>query len=148
MVFLLSRSGQMQLLREQPQLIPNAVEESLRFEAPVQFLIRIAMEDMEFHGVNVKKHQIMTICYGAANRDPAANDHPHEFDIRRSRINHVAFGYGIHLCLGAELARLEARMAMEILLDKYQNLTVKSAIPKWEPNHFIRGLEELIVEVS
>ena len=124
------------------------MEESLRFEAPVQFLIRVAMEDMEFHGAKVKKHQTMSICYAAANRDPAANVQPHEFDIRRTKVNHVAFGYGIHLCLGAELARLEARLAMEMLFDKYQNLSVKSTTPKWEPSYFVRGLDELIVKVS
>ncbi len=148
MVFLLSRHSQMHLLREQPQLIPNAVEESLRFEAPVQFLIRVVMENMEFHGARMKKHQIVTICYAAANRDPAVNEHPHEFDIKREKINHVAFGYGVHLCLGAELARLEARLVMEMLLDRYRNLSVKSETPKWEPNYFVRGLEELIVNVS
>ncbi|HIG39836.1 MAG TPA: cytochrome P450 [Gammaproteobacteria bacterium] len=125
----------------------NAVEESLRFESPVQFLIRIAMEDMKFYGTSIKKHQTVTICYAAANRDPGANNRPDEFDITRKKISHVLFGHGIHLCLGAELARLEARLAIETLLEQYPNLSVKSAIPKWEPNHFVRGLEELIVNV-
>ena len=148
MVLLLSRHDQIHLLREQPQLIANAVEESLRFESPVQFLIRVAMEDMKFYGATVKKHQTVTICYAAANRDPVANERPDdELDITRKRINHVSFGHGIHLCLGAELARLEARLAMEILLEQYPDLSLKSAIPKWEPNRFIRGLEELIVNV-
>ena len=149
MMFLLSgHKDQMQLLREQPQLIPNAVEESLRFESPVQFLLRVAMEDMEFHGAKIKKQQIVTICYAAANRDPAANEHPHEFNITRAKINHVAFGYGIHLCLGAELARLEARLALEMLLERYRSLVAKSDTPKWEPGYFVRGLEELVVNVS
>ena len=149
MVFLLSRhADQMRLLREQPQLIPNAVEESLRFEPPVQFLFRVAMQDMEFHGARIKRHQTVTICYAAANRDPAANERPHEFDITRTKVKHVAFGYGIHLCLGAELARLEARLALEMLLDRYRNLSAKSETPRWEPGYFVRGLEELVVNVS
>lgn len=142
---LLNHPEQWRLLRDDPALLPNAVEEVLRFESPVQHMTRIALEEMDFHGQRIKQHQIAELMIGAANRDPSANTDPDRFDIRRDNVQHVGFGYGIHLCLGAELARLEATTVLEMLLARYPDLTLESATPKWGDSDFVRGLDELIV---
>ncbi len=145
---LLRHPDQMRHLRENPEMSRKAIEETLRFEPPLQFVIRIAMEDMTFHGKRIKKHHTAILVIAAANRDPAANDRPHEFDIRREQINHVAFGHGIHLCLGAELARLEGRLALEMLLDRFPRMALHAETPRWEPGYAVRGLEELVLDVA
>jgi cytochrome P450 len=142
---LLRHPEQLQLLRDNPALVPNAVEEVLRFESPVQHMTRIALEDMDFHGRRIKQSQLASLIIGAANRDPAANGEPDRFDIQREHVQHVGFGHGIHLCLGAELARLEANTVVEMLLDRYPNLKLESETPQWGDSDFVRGLDELIV---
>jgi hypothetical protein len=147
MWLLLTHPDQLQLLRENPDLIPNAVEEVLRFQSPVQHTTRIALEDMEFHGQHIKKHQIINLSIGAANRDPVANEDPDRFDVQRENLQHVGFGYGIHLCLGAELARLEAKTVLEMLLERYPDMSLENPAPAWGDSDFVRGLDELIVSV-
>ena len=144
---LLTHPEQLELLRRSPDLLPNAIEETLRFEPPVQHTTRIALEDIDFHGCAIKQFQTVELIIGAANRDPSANERPNEFDIRRDSIEHVAFGYGPHLCLGAALARLEATTALEMLLARYPNLRLESQVPAWGDSDFMRGLDELIVSV-
>jgi cytochrome P450 len=144
---LLTHPDQLQLLRDDPDLMPNAVEEALRFQSPVQHTTRVALEDMDFHGCKIKKHQLVELMIGAANRDPQANDDPDRFDIRRENVQHVGFGYGIHLCLGAELARLEAKTVLEMLLECYPDLSLETEVPAWGDSDFVRGLDELIVSV-
>ena len=144
---LLTHPRQLQLLRTTPSLIPNAVEEVLRFQSPVQHTTRVALEDMAFHGQKIKKHQLVELIIGSANRDPSANDDPDRFNIERENVQHIGFGYGIHLCLGAELARLEAKTVLEMVLERYPGLSLKSEIPAWGDSDFVRGLDELIVSV-
>ena len=144
---LLSHPDQLALLRSKPSLLPNAVEETLRFEPPVLHTTRIALENVDFHGRTIEQFQTVELVIGAANRDPSANERPNEFDIRRDHPEHVAFGYGPHLCLGAELARLEARTALEMLLARYPRLRLESDAPAWGDSDFMRGLDELIVSV-
>lgn len=144
---LLTHPDQLQLLRDRPELIPNAVEEVLRFQSPVQHTTRVALEDMDFHGCRIKKHQLAELILGAANRDPAANDEPDRFDIERENVRHVGFGHGIHLCLGAELARLEGATVVRMLLERYPNLALETDAPAWGDSDFVRGLDELIVSV-
>jgi len=144
---LLTHPEQLQLLRDDPALIPNAVEEVLRFQSPVQHTTRIALEDMHFHGAKIRKHQIVEVIIGAANRDAAANQDPDRFDVRRGDVKHVGFGHGVHLCLGAELARLEATTVLEMLLERFPDLTLESKVPAWGDSDFVRGLDELIVSV-
>ena len=144
---LLTHPEQLELLRRSPDLLPNAIEETLRFEPPVQHTTRIALEDIDFHGRAIKQFQTVELIIGAANRDPSANERPNEFDICRDSIEHVAFGYGPHLCLGAALARLEATTALEMLLARYPNLRLESEVPAWGDSDFMRGLDELIVSV-
>ena len=140
-----AQQSELEALRANPELMPNAVEEALRFEPPVQHMTRIALEDMDFHGVHIRKHQLCEVYIGSANRDPEANPDPDVFDICRDNIEHVGFGYGIHLCLGAQLARLETQIALTMLLERFPRLTLTGAPPAWGDSTFVRGLDELLL---
>jgi cytochrome P450 len=107
---------QRDLLVEEPGLIPDAVEEGLRFDSPVQAMSRVATADTEIAGTAIPRGAVVTMLMGAANRDPLQFADPDVFDVRRPDKAHVSFGYGIHFCLGAPLARRETRIAFEELL--------------------------------
>ena len=140
---LLQEPEQFEHLKAHPELIPNAIEEMLRYEPPVIATQRFAMEDMEFHGKQLKRGDVILVGIAAGNRDPAANDQPDRFDITREKVNQVSFGYGIHLCIGASLARLEAKVAFEHLLDRFPDMTLADEEPTWVPNPFFRGFDHL-----
>ena len=106
---LLRAPDQLALLRRQPELIGPAVDEFLRFDGPVQITQRVAMEDLDLFGHKVRKGDEILLILGAANRDPAAFTEPHRLDVTRDARKHVAFGGGIHHCLGAALARMEGQ---------------------------------------
>jgi pimeloyl-[acyl-carrier protein] synthase len=147
-LFLLLRSpDQLTLLRNDPSLIANAIEEMLRFEPPVQATRRFALEDIDFHGTQIKKGQLVFLSIAGSNRDPAANDDPDTFDIMRTAPKQISFGYGIHLCIGASLARLEATIAFEEILKRYDHMQLLDDHPTWGENAFFRGLETLNVSV-
>ena len=110
--------AQRRLLADDPSLIPAAVEESLRYDAPIQHLLRVTTRDVELHGEHVPAGTRVMLTYGAANRDEAVFENAETFDVRRPRKRHFAFGEGIHHCLGADLARLEARVALEVLFKR------------------------------
>jgi cytochrome P450 len=110
-------------LREDRSLVETVVEESLRYESPVQRLFRWATRDVEISGVRMSQGDRITIFYGAANRDPRAFSNPDEFRLDRDLRNHVAFGAGIHYCLGAPLARAEARISLNAFLDRLARLS-------------------------
>jgi len=124
----------MQLLLENPEqmakvlgdrdLIRNAVDESRRAESPVQWLQRIVVEDTEIHGVELPKDSVVLIMYGAANRDERTFPEPERFDVERANVvkQQLGFGHGIHMCLGAPLARLEGQVAFEQLLSRLKNI--------------------------
>jgi cytochrome P450 len=114
---------QRQLLVEDPALIPNAIEELLRYEAPSPVQSRYVTRDVEYHGRTVPEGTIMVIINGSANRDERVFPDPDRFDIRRKINHHLTFGYGIHFCLGSHLARLEGRVALEEVLKRF---------PRWE----------------
>jgi cytochrome P450 len=103
-------------VRNNPSLIPGLVEESLRLEPPVAMMLRTAVLDTQVSGVTVHAGDRVALLYGAANRDPAVFERPHEFDIDRAINPHVAFGLGVHRCIGSNLARLQVRIAIEQLL--------------------------------
>src|SRR5215510_12153095 len=109
-------------LREDRSLVETVIEESLRYESPVQRLFRWATRDVEISGVRMSQGDRVTIFYGAANRDPQAFANPDEFRLDRDLRNHVAFGAGIHYCLGAPLARAEARISLNAFLDRFPTL--------------------------
>ncbi|MBM7770492.1 cytochrome P450 [Actinokineospora baliensis] len=133
---------QWERLRADEALIGPAVDEVLRYEAPVQATARIAHEDTEIGGVPVAKDGMVVVLIGAAGRDPAAFDRPDEFDIGRGRTDHLAFSSGAHYCLGAPLARLEAEVALRKLVEWLPELVV-SGTPRWRPTTVIRGLRSL-----
>ncbi|MEX0776870.1 MAG: cytochrome P450 [Phycisphaeraceae bacterium] len=133
---LLNHPEQMRALREDESLIGGAVEEFLRYEAPLQRLGRVAMQDVALRGQAVKQGQTVLLMLGAANRDPAQFPDPDRLDIRRQPNRHVAFGYGVHFCLGAGLARLEAPIAINTMLQRMPNLASQTSRLQWQPGVF------------
>jgi hypothetical protein len=142
---LLLNPGELTKLKADPGLIAALVEETLRFEPPVDITGRIASSEMEVGGCPVKAHQAFTFSLRAANRDPEVFEDPHQFDITRKRRPHVAFGGGAHICIGAPLARLEAQVALLKLFERFPNLRFADpdAPPAWRTLPFFRGLERL-----
>ena len=112
----------MDQLRADLSLLPAAIEEVLRYRSPVQFLVRATASDMVIGGKEIKRGQFVVPSIGSANRDEAQFPEPDVFDIRRAPNRHVAFGHGIHFCIGAPLARLETRIAFEVLLTRFKNI--------------------------
>jgi cytochrome P450 len=109
-------------LHEDSKLIPSAVEEILRFSSPVRGMFRIAVKDTELSGHPIKAGHSLMAWIGSANRDAEKFSEPQKFDIRRKPNPHIAFGHGIHMCLGAPLARLESRVAIELFSEKYRDV--------------------------
>jgi cytochrome P450 len=145
---LLRHPDQLELLRADPTLIRNAIEEFLRFEPPAQFQTRTSLVDMEVQGVAIPANETLFLCLASANRDEARWDRPDQPDITRSDLQHVAFGYGIHHCLGASLARLEANVAVAALVRRLEGLRLAPGdAPRWGGAAAVsqRGLRELPV---
>ncbi len=144
---LLTHPAQLAELRHDRGLLPGAIEEMLRFEPPIQMTVRFVARRTRIDGRLMHPGQMVMISLGAANRDPAAYEQPQQFDIHRAPGRHVAFGYGIHLCLGLALARLEARLAFNALLDRFSGIELIDRAPAWQGNPFFRGLEHLNVRL-
>jgi cytochrome P450 len=144
---LLSHTDQLDRLRADPALIGQAVEEILRFEPPTQGTQRVSSRDLEFHGCPVRPTQVVAVRLDAANRDPDVFPDPHRFDITRKGAAHLSFGGGAHICIGAALARLEARCALSALFDRFPGLSLVNPgePPAWRPTHYFRGLSALPV---
>ncbi|MEV7157126.1 cytochrome P450 [Streptomyces misionensis] len=126
---LLQHPDQMDLLRHHPQLVPDAVEEVLRYDPPIHMISRVAAKDSELNGVLVREGEMVQLMIGAAHHDPDHYAAPHNFDIRR-RASHLSFGLGVHYCLGNALARLEAQVLLTSLLERSARLRI-SASPEW-----------------
>jgi cytochrome P450 len=142
---LLSNPGQLDLLLESPELISGAVEELLRFDSPVQISQRIVTEDMDLAGRKVRAGDEVVLMLGAANRDPGAFTDASTLDITRPDAHrHVAFGGGIHHCLGAALARLEGQVAFAAMVTRLGPLELAGQ-PVRRPTFTLRGLESLPV---
>jgi cytochrome P450 len=124
-----------------PSLIPAAVEEVLRFESPVIGLARTTTRDVDVRGVLIPKGARVQMSYASANRDDRAFVDAHRFDVDRADQRHLAFGHGIHFCLGAALARLEARVALEELLGRFPTYQVLGL--ERLPSAYIRGFASL-----
>ena len=130
-------------LRAQPALVERAVEEFLRIEGPVTATIKVATEDLDWRGARIRCGERVIPFMASANRDPRQFDRPDALDIERRPNRHLAFGYGIHFCLGAPLARLEAQLAFSTLLRRFPRLELLDPEPRWKPQIFMRGLETL-----
>ncbi|KQY51008.1 cytochrome [Nocardioides sp. Root140] len=145
-VALLARHpDQLAALREEPDLWTNAVEEVLRHDSPVQLTLRQAYRDTVVAGVPVPDRTVVLTMIGGANRDPAVFVEPHRFDVRRSNAaEHLAFSSGVHYCLGAGLARLEATVALRALYDRFPDLIVNGT-PTRRPTRVLRGFDRLPV---
>jgi cytochrome P450 len=141
---LVERPALWQQLREERSLVETVVEETLRYESPVQRMLRQTTREVEVSGVQIPEGASVSIFYGAANRDPAAFPHPDEFRLDRDLRTHVAFGAGIHYCLGAPLARAEASITLNTFLDRFPMLTRGIAPPVRQTAGFMMyGFQQL-----
>ena len=137
---LLGHPAERARLAADPALAASAVEELLRFDSPVQLTSRHATDDLEVGGQLVREGETVIAALGAANRDPAQFPDPDRLDLARAPNRHVAFGGGIHFCLGAPLARMEAQIALTALLRRHPDLTPGEAPPTWRDTVTLRGL--------
>ncbi len=142
---LLRHPEQLQQLRADPSLLPTAVEEMLRFESPLQRNPRRATTDFEYAGARLRKGDYVLQMLGAANRDPQVFANPEHFDITRQPNRHLSFAFGIHFCVGAPLARLEAPLAIGTVLRRLPNLRLAAETIEWETHGLLRGLSTLPV---
>ena len=144
---LLKHPDQLRKLRGNPDLLDSAINELLRYDSPVQLDGRLVHSDVDVAGHRIRAGQRILCAIGAANRDPSAFAEPEKLDIERSESSHIAFGRGIHHCLGAPLAMLEARAAFSALLDRFSHIELVSD-PVYRKQVVLRGVEELWVEVE
>jgi cytochrome P450 len=134
-------------LIEDPGLIPNAVEETLRFQPTGLHLARYVLRDVEYYGTTVPAGSAILLLVGSANRDERRHADPDRYDVRRDLGAHLTFGYGLHFCLGASLARLEGRVALDEVLQRFPNWEVDDANVVVASTSTVRGFESLPVFV-
>jgi len=144
LLVLLRHPGQMSKLRQNPALIAPAVEECLRYDGPIQRISRVVTADFELRGKRLRRGQRIWAMPGAANRDPQQFSEPDRFDILRRNNSHVAFGYGVHHCLGAPLARIEGQIAFQALL-RLPELQLENPAPEWQEGVSLRTPKSLPV---
>ena len=147
-LLLIENPGELAKLRADPELVGGLVEETLRYLTPTNNMWRLARRDAEIGGVPVKAGELILLRYGSGNRDAAHFDDPDRFDIARADPrSHLAFGAGIHTCIGASLARKEMAVAFPILLDRLRNLRFQEGAGRlrYNPNILLRGVLELHV---
>jgi hypothetical protein len=139
MLALLRFPDERKRLSENPDLIGSAVDEFLRFDGPIMLTDRCVKADCEIGGKRIRAGQMVAVVLAAANRDPARFDDPDRLDIARSDNQHLAFGHGNHFCLGSQLAKLEAEIAIGSLLRRFPDLTGAPEPPDWRRSMIIRG---------
>ncbi len=142
---LLNHPEQKRLFIERPHIASNAVDEILRYDPPVQLVRRVVREGVEIAGAKLRENDGITILFGACNRDPRVFTEPDKFDILRQNIRHLTFGAGIHFCLGAELARTEARIALSLLFKRFPNLALANEPITYKGPFGLRGPQRLMV---
>lgn len=147
MLALLRHPDQLRALREDPGLIDNAIDELLRYDAPIQLVARITTGDIDLGGSTIPAGSKAMILLGAANRDPLRYRDPDQLDLRRPAIHPLSFGGGPHYCIGALLARAEARLVFTELLRRHRDIRLTGENVTWRPQVNIRGLEELRVDL-
>ena len=150
MLALGSNPDQMALLRAKPDLMPQAIDEMLRYDGPVQATFRSTIRDTNVGGTAIKAGTGVFVMVAAANRDPAHFSDPDKFDITRDASSHVAFGEGIHFCLGSGLARLEGAIAIGTMLERFPKLRLANpgAPLKYKGSYFLRGLAHLEMAIN
>jgi cytochrome P450 len=144
---LLRHPDQLAMLRAEPAYLDNAVEELLRYDSPVQFAPRVPIEAVEIEGVTLPKEMPVTLMLGAANRDPRRYDRPDLLDIERNEPKPISFGGGVHYCVGAALARAEAKSALGKLVTGSREISLVTEKPLYRAVLTLRGLTELRVAV-
>lgn len=142
---LLNHPAQMARLRDEPTRLPEAVDEMLRYESPTNMVARITLEPWVIDDLTVPAGEVLYCLIGAANHDPAVFADPDRFDIGRHPNPQLSFGGGVHYCVGAPLARLEAQVAFEALLQRFPVLQLAEPAPRWRPAINLRGLQALWV---
>ncbi|QBD77284.1 cytochrome P450 [Ktedonosporobacter rubrisoli] len=147
MLTLLRHPDQLERLRQDPSLLPSAIEELLRFESPSQHTARLAPQDVKLGGKHISKREAVIAVMGAANRDPQRFPDPDLLDLGRQDNRHVAFAWGNHFCFGAPLARLEGQIAFESVLRRMPSLQLEPQPISWRANLGLRGLNELHVGI-
>ncbi|WNG14402.1 cytochrome P450 [Cystobacter fuscus] len=142
LLFLAERPEEQARLRAQPSLVPGFVEEMLRYEAPVQALLRVATSDVTLSGVRIPQGDVVLALLASANRDERHYTEPDRFDVHRGQPG-LSFGYGVHYCIGAQLARMEARCGLEALLSRFSGFTRTSTELSWGQAITVRGPQRL-----
>lgn len=144
-VAMLEHPEQLRLLREEPQRIDKAVDELLRFNGPIKILVRWVTEDLELQGTQIRTGQRVFLALGSANRDPEKFAEPDRLDITRPSNPHIAFGRGIHACIGAQLARIEGRIALGTMVSRLPGLRLATDKLEWKSSFASRSLVEVPV---
>ncbi|MXX32923.1 MAG: cytochrome P450 [Chloroflexi bacterium] len=145
---LIEHPEQLELLRQRPELIDNAIEELLRYDSPVQLDGRTTLDDFQIDRHTLKPGRPVSLLIGGANRDPEEFSDPETLDITREDAGNISFGRGIHHCLGAPLARLEGKIAFEALLERFDDIQFGTRTPVYKPNIVLRGLKHLDIRVE
>ena len=148
LVCLLDHPDQRELLRRRPELLPAAIEESLRFRSPLQFVFRQTLREVELRGQRIPEGELVLASLGSANRDAGAFENPDRFDITRDPNPHLAFGHGIHFCLGAPLGRLEARVALGHFLDRFPSFAYADEDWVPRPTFHVHGPASLRLRIA
>lgn len=144
---LIEHPEQMELLRQRPELLENAVEELLRYDSPVQIDPRTTTEQVSVGDKLIEPDRLVMLLIGGANRDPEQFQDPDTLDIAREDAGSISFGRGMHFCLGAPLARLEGRIAFECLLDRFDEIKFSDRMPQYRPVFALRGLSHFDISV-
>lgn len=142
---LMGQPDQLEKLKQAPSLMKKAIEEFVRHESPVQRMLRVVTQDLEFDGRQLRKGQLVAAMIGAGNRDPEKFPDPDRLDITRKNNEHIGFGVGVHYCLGAPLARTEAEIAIGTILKRCPNLQFADETPVWRENIMLRNLNSFPV---
>lgn len=147
-LLLLRHPDQLQKLHAEPSLIDGAIEEVMRFDGPTNALVRVVARDHQLHGKTLKEGERVFVMVNSANRDPRAFDEADTFNIQRKQNRHLTFGQGIHLCLGAKLAREEGRVAVQALFNRFPNMDLDQVEgPEWLDAMVPRGTRRLPVRL-
>lgn len=148
LVALMQHPEQWALLQAQPDCVPSAVRELLRFDSPVQYTGRRVVTDLTLHGQTLRRGDLVLALIGSANRDPARHDRPEALDITRKDPGSLAFGSGIHVCIGAAMTRLETEVVLSRLLARAKHWRLADEPLQWKPLPLYRGLDRLTIETQ